>query len=156
MGNHLKDKILLGIAIGVILLAAFFYLSPARLLSGHGVSMEPRIHDGDAIIIYPTRGEQIQKGDIITFKTEPGYLITHKVIDFENDVILTHGINLPEGDVERVEYSQVVGELVLVIPKAGIIFQYVNSWVGFVLLILLPAGLIIFNEGRKIKEELNN
>lgn len=155
--NNMNNKEKTGYALIIIVigLIGLFYLTPVRLLSGHGVSMKPRIHDGDAIIIYPTSREQIRKGDIITFRDGEGWLITHKVVGFENDTIITHGINLPEGDVERVRYSQVVGELVLVIPKLGMVLQYVNSGIGFVLLILLPAALIIFNESRKIREELN-
>ncbi len=118
--------------------------------------MEPKISDGDALIIYPTSREQIQKGDIITFEYGEGWLISHQVIGFENDTIITHGINLPEGDVERVKYSQVVGEVVMVIPKLGIILGYANSEIGFVLLILIPTILIIYSEGRKIREELTN
>lgn len=149
-----KEKLGYGFLVFIFVSAAVFYFTPIRFLRGHGVSMEPKIRDGDAIVIRPVGRSEIQRGDVITFGTEPGYLITHKVVGFENDTIITHGINLPKGDVERVEYSQVVGELVLVIPKAGIILQYVNSGIGFVLLILLPASLIIFNEARKIRKEL--
>lgn len=117
--------------------------------------MEPKIRDGDAIVIYPTSMDQIQKGDVITFEYADGFLITHQVVGFENDVIITHGINLPEGDVERLKYSQVVGEVVLVVPKLGIALRYINSWMGFVLLILIPAFLLIFNELGKISDELN-
>lgn len=151
---NLRDTIAYGVIIFVIASATFFHLTPARFLCGHGVSMEPLIHDGDAIVIFPTSGNEIRRGDVITFKTEPGYLITHQVVGFENGRIITHGINLPEGDVERVSYSQVVGEHVLTIPKAGVILQYVDSLPGFVLLILVPAALIIFNEARKIRREI--
>ncbi|KXA89330.1 hypothetical protein AKJ57_05470 [candidate division MSBL1 archaeon SCGC-AAA259A05] len=149
-----KDGIAYGLIVTVMGTAAFFQLMPYSFLRGHGVSMEPRISDGDAIVIHPVARNEIENGDIISFGTEPGYLITHKVVGFENGRIITHGINLPEGDVERVEYSQVVGEHVLTIPKAGIVLQHIDSFAGFVLLVLVPAALIIYNEGRKIRREM--
>lgn len=149
------EKIAYAIIIFIFVSVGVFYVSPLQFLRGHGHSMEPMISDGDAIIITPVSREEIQEGDVITFRQDGGLLITHKVIGFENGKIITHGINLPEGDVEIVEYSDVVGELVFKIPKAGSVIEYLNSSLGLILLILIPAGLIIFNEARKIREELD-
>lgn len=79
----------------------------------------------------------------------------HRVIALENGMIRTKGDNSEEPD-SWIKPSQVVGKHLLTIPYAGIILNEIDSTSGFVLLILVPAALIIYNEGRKIKRELGN
>ncbi|KXB07660.1 hypothetical protein AKJ51_00495 [candidate division MSBL1 archaeon SCGC-AAA382A20] len=150
------EKIAYGLIIFIFASAGIFYISPLRFYQGHGTSMEPLIRDGDGIVVISVPRERIQENDIITFRVEDGYLITHMVVGFENGKIITHGVNLPKNNLEKVDYSQVVGEHVLTIPKAGIVLQYVSSTPGFILLILIPTILIIYNEARKIRNELKN
>ncbi|KXA97992.1 hypothetical protein AKJ40_04985 [candidate division MSBL1 archaeon SCGC-AAA259M10] len=149
----IKHKIAYGITIFVVISAAVIYFSPARFLQGYGHSMEPVIKSGDGIIVVPVKKEEISIGDTIAFKSG-GVIIAHKVVGFEDGKIITHGVNLPKDDVEKIDPSQVIGKRVLTIPKAGIIIRYVGTRIGFILLILIPASLIIVNEVRKIKKEL--
>ena len=146
----MKNKIAYGVVIFIILTAAVIYISPVRFLRGRGHSMEPEIKDGDGIIVVPVDKNEIKIGDIIAFKRGP-IIVAHEVVGFEEGRIITHGVNLPENDVEKVHYSQIIGKHLITIPKAGIIIRYVDSKFGFVLLILIPAALIITNEIRKIR-----
>ncbi len=149
----IKEKIGYGFIILVIFSVAFFFFTPAQFLRGRGTSMEPVLHDGDGIVIVPPSWVEVDEGEIIAFY-HGGSIVVHQVIGFEDERIITRGVNRPEDDVERVEPSDVIGVHVLTIPKAGILLQHVDSSAGFVLLVVVPTALIVFNESRKIHREL--
>ena len=80
-------------------------------------SMAPSINVKDLIIVKITN--DIDKGDVITYISDGDY-ITHRVTDIDNDVIYT------KGDANNTEdfsigYDDLLGKVILVIPKGGII-----------------------------------
>ena len=145
----MKDKLAYAFLIFGISLAFIFYATPIQILSAYGHSMEPTIETGDAVVTLPTDVYELKKGDIITFRHE-GLLITHRIHGFEEGKIRTKGDSMGEKDPYLVNPSEVTGKLFLVIPYAGNVLRYANSPAGFVLLILVPAALIIFDESKKI------
>ena len=134
-----------------IVFALVVYLTPIAILSVNGHSMEPKIGEGDAIVIFPVNTNEIRTGDIITYLHED-ISITHQVIGFEDGKIQTKGINLPHKDPYLVERSEVIGKHLVTIPYGSFVAVFVRSPAGFLTLIFLPSALIIVNEGRKIKQ----
>lgn len=148
----LKNKLAYSILIFGIALAFVFYVTPVQILAAYGNSMNPTIETGDAVVIIPTDVDKIKKGDIITFRHEE-VLITHRVYGFEDGKIRTKGDSLGDQDPYLTHRSEVIGKLYMVIPYAGTILRHANTPAGFVLLILVPATLIIYEESRKINSQ---
>lgn len=112
-------------------------------------SMEPEIHSGDMILGRKVAPEELQVGDVVTYVGDTGSfsgkVITHEIIEINDDILITQGVANPEPD-PAIYKSQVLSKYVLTIPLAGKIFSVINSKLGFVLLIITPLGLLIVNE----------
>lgn len=108
-------------------------------------SMEPAFGIGDLIIVKPM--PEYQTGDVITFKSKDGRIITHRItrIDEKN-------LYQTKGDANRMEdYSlttkeQVVGRVIQVLPKVGLLANFARTTTGFAVLFLLPMGFSIVGE----------
>ena len=127
------------------------------VLSG---SMEPAIKIGSLVVVKPMNDYRI--GDIITFKTSSGVKIptTHRIVEMEviEGALLytTQGDANNASDSKRVYENQVEGRVIISIKFLGFGVDFIKKPSGFFLMIILPAGIIIFVEGRKIFKELKN
>lgn len=146
-----KTKIFYGILALLFISITILFVSPAQFLKANGSSMKPTINDGDAIIVIPTSEKDIKIGDVISYN-RGGWIITHRVIDKENGKIITKGDNLSNKDPYLVDPSEVIGKHLLTIPYLGQILVYLSSPIGFILLVLIPGGLLVFNEARKLQK----
>ena len=112
-------------------------------------SMEPEIHAGDMILGKYADPEDLQIGDVVTYVGTTGELrdkiITHKIVEIDDDVITTQGVanNIPDPPIDS---SQILSRYVLTIPLAGDVFGVINSKLGFLFLIVTPLALLIVNE----------
>lgn len=146
---------ILGTILLVILLAVVIVMFNARLsgeapsVFGYQVfrvssgSMEPELMIGDVILIKEAEPQDIQKGDIVTYKGEEGDLddkfITHKMIEDPQLVdgrYVFHTQGIYEGAVPDPDWyeDQLLGEFVCKIP-------FIDSVYSF---FLKPYGLITF------------
>lgn len=121
------------------------------VLSG---SMEPVIAVGSVIITRPP--DSIQKGDIVTFKNpnSPEDLVTHRITEINNNQLTTKGDANQSADNWTVPTADVVGKKLVSIPYLGYAVNFAKSRRGFVLMVILPAMLIIIEEMRTIKNEI--
>jgi len=125
------------------------------VLSG---SMEPAIKVGSVVVVKPMDNYKI--GDIITFKTSPSMKtpITHRIVEMEviegSPLYTTQGDANDTPDNRRVYEGQVEGRVILSIQFLGFAIDFVRKPIGFLLIIILPAGIIVLGEGRKIFKEL--
>ncbi|MFW6384925.1 MAG: signal peptidase I [Halodesulfurarchaeum sp.] len=161
----------LGTLLLVALLVPFLvYAFPAAIgaegsyvvLSG---SMEPAIGVGDVVVVYATDPAGIERGDVITFTTASSRVpVTHRVtaviepIDGDRGVAFTTmGDANEDGDFAPVPDSAVlgvvpsvtlphVGEVLFRFPYMGHVVTFVNTELGFVLLVALPLAAFILNE----------
>jgi signal peptidase len=111
-------------------------------------SMEPTIMTGDVVVI----GKAIKylTNDVITFNDEEGYITTHRIIEANNNVYKTKGDANREQDSESVEESQVMGKVILTVPKLGYFITFVRSGKGLIIFVFIPAFLIVIDELIKI------
>lgn len=86
-------------------------------------SMEPTLSIKDLIIIKNTT--DIKENDIITYIDNKDY-ITHRVIKIEGNTITTKGDSNNSTDV-KINKERVIGKVVLVLPKAGIIREILTT-----------------------------
>ena len=75
-----------------------------------GGSMRPVLLPGDIVIVDPSQGEYLDAGDVITFM-EDGTLLTHRVVQVQEDRLVTKGDGTPYPD-SAIFARQVIGPVV--------------------------------------------
>ena len=81
-------------------------------------SMNPTININDIIIVERTK--ELANSDIIAFKQE-GNLIVHRIVEKNENEIITKG-DFNNQEDESIQYEQVIGKVVQVIPFGLVIF----------------------------------
>ena len=118
-------------------------------------SMEPAIPVGSVVVIKPADPETLKVGDIICFKTEAEYptTVTHRIIGITSQGFITKGDANEDPDQWIVKKENVIGKVIAVIPLLGYLGYFVKTPIGFALLIIIPATIIIILEIREIIKE---
>ena len=125
------------------------------VLSG---SMEPTIKTGSIVIVKPSKDYKI--GEIITFglmsKTKTP--TTHRIFDIKINagvpVYITKGDANNNPDIKEVLQKDVIGKVLFSIPYLGYAVETARKPIGFALIILIPAAIIIYEQIKKIKDEI--
>jgi signal peptidase I len=133
---------------------SMFGYKPMTVLTG---SMTPKINPGDVIIDKSINSKGIKVGDVITYKVSDGMLITHRVIEVINKEgklgFKTKGDANNVDDNNLVTEEQLVGRYSFRIPYAGYVSNFARSIYGFVLLILVPIVLLIYDQLKTVLSE---
>lgn len=122
----------------IILIPFLMGHKPVVVLSG---SMEPVYPVGSMIYYTPSDFNDIKVGDAITFKLGGGALVTHRVIEKnnENQEFTTKGDNNETVDTKPVSYEMVVGKTgSVVIPYIGFISTYIKE-----IPIVITLGMVL-------------
>lgn len=128
------------------------------VLSG---SMEPTIKTGSLVTVKSQ--DDYHDDDIVTVKSESSQkkeTVTHRinktVKSEENGVVKYElkGDANEEPDAELVNKNRVIGKVITTIPYLGKVVAFTQTQIGFVLVIIIPATLIIYSEVMSIKNEL--
>ncbi|MCD7785490.1 MAG: signal peptidase I [Oscillospiraceae bacterium] len=93
-------------------------------------SMEPAYPIDSLVIVQNVEPETIQIGDVITYVlNEDGVLVTHRVtaIDRSNETFTTKGDANASADSSPALWGNVVGKVVLCIPKLGALLRVVTD-----------------------------
>ena len=118
-------------------------------------SMEPAIPVGSVVVIKPVDPESLREGDIICFELSGPTSITHRIINVTEEGFITKGDANEDPDTWIVKKENVIGKAIFTIPYLGYLVHFVRTPLGFILLIVLPASLIIIMEIRNIMKELD-
>lgn len=120
------------------------------VLSG---SMIPTIDIKDIVVTKKVPEEELEVGDIITFITPDtrygGISITHRIIDrFYDDAqgiytYRTQGDNNNTADSVLVPNSNILGKVILKVPKLGYLQDILASKGGLIILIVIPCLAIL-------------
>ena len=143
----------LALAIVVILMmaAVFTYVGPYigwrvdAVLSG---SMEPELKTGSLIITRSIDAEEIEVGDIITFRSNAADegMVTHRVIGIGHSSSLyfeTKGDANEDPDPFTVPARSLVGKVTLHISYWGYFTLFLNTPLGFLLAVVIPGSILI-------------
>ena len=165
----------------LLLLASLLLLTPLALLAGAGLifssgtlfgfrlfivfsgSMQPAINVDDVLIVKACAPEDVLVGDIITFQTDSGGFVTHRVQQIRTELSGEPGLwFITKGDANNVvdalpvEAAQLVGKVIGRLPKLGNILEWrtpvILALLAIVLLLLLSwpmAALLIYLALRK-------
>lgn len=164
----------------ILLSAAAFFLTFSLLQSkenggeasilGHQLyivlsgSMSPAIETGSLILVKPAEPEDIQHGDVITFRggISSSSITTHRVTGIEQKEGLFFRTKGDANEVEDplpVNAERLIGKVIFSIPYAGYVFSYARTQNGVVIILVL-ASLIILAELLRIqireKKQKNN
>lgn len=115
-------------------------------------SMYPTIKAGDVVITYKEDNNKYNDGDVITFVSEQngGITITHRVEEVYNVndsySYKTKGDNNNAPDNEITSGDNVLGKVVVKVPKVGYIQQFLVSKTGWIVAVVLPClGIVIYD-----------
>lgn len=88
---------------------------PVRLLIVKSNSMYPTLQKGDFILI--KRNNDYKKGDIITYNYESNYLVTHRIIEKNNNFFITKGDNNNSEDDKFIQLDNIKGKVILILNR---------------------------------------
>lgn len=122
-------------------------------------SMQPSIMVGDLVIAKELSPEQINVGDVITFKSQNSENITtHRVKEIIRDGLeikyITQGDANNVQDQNPVESKLVIGKVVKCIPKVGMVMSWMKSNLSLIIVgifAITALSVIGSNLRRKLK-----
>lgn len=126
---------------------------PLSVLSG---SMKPTLEPGDMIFVHKVLPNDVQVGDVITFRVDHDILITHRVVDVikknSGEILYkTKGDANQTADKSYISGNRLLGKMIWSIPKGGYISKWVRSRWGLFILILMPATVFMVAEVKRLK-----
>ena len=162
--NKIKKIIKIMAVIIIVALAGLILLTLAPESGGYKAlvvtsgSMEPAVPVGSMVFI--KNSGIIQKNDIITFRmgTDTKSLTTHRVVDIREVrgkiMYQTKGDAVKEPDIELVPAERVTGSMIFSIPFIGFPFAFGKTQMGVVMLVIIPAAIIVYEELKSIWREV--
>lgn len=143
----------------VVICAIFVFVAPHlgwrvdAVLSG---SMEPTLKVGSVEITKPFDPNNIQVGDIITFRSprNPQLVVSHRVVAITDQGFITKGDANRDNDQLVVPPQNVVGKVVLHVPYVGYVIWALRTPLGFILALVVPATWLVILEIMNIRREL--
>lgn len=131
------------------------------VLSG---SMLPEIAIKDIVVTKKIPAEELEVGDIITFIAPDsrygGISITHRILDKYYDESLgsytyrTKGDNNNVADSALVPNDNILGKVILKIPKLGYIQDLLSSKGGLIFVVLIPCLVILSYDIMKVLKKI--
>lgn len=158
---------IMGVLLAMIVVLAAFFVIVTFTMKGNGAevprlfgysmmtvqsgSMEPTFSEGDIIIVEEIDDlSELEEGDIITFHTVidmQSVINTHRIVEVidENENMpkfVTKGDANDEADLSVVGGGNVIGEYKMLIPKVGLVLDFLSTSMGFLIIIVLPLLLL--------------
>lgn len=146
------------------IIAGFSYLpllSQTKIFAVMSGSMEPALPLGSLVIVMPA--DNYLTGDIISFSPDnnPRHIITHRIAAklypegiYRPPVYLTAGDANQKFDQGQIKDGQIIGKLLIFFPYLGYLADFLKKPIGFILFVIIPATIIVWEEIKTIKKEL--
>jgi len=151
--------------IGLIVVVALLLIVSVLPITGNykvmtviSGSMEPAIKMGSVVMVKPVSDYKI--GDVITFGpySRTKAPTTHRIYDIKVEggqpIYITKGDVNNAPDPREIKKSDILGKVLFSVPYMGYAVDFAKKPVGFALIIIVPAAIIIFDEIRKIFGEI--
>lgn len=147
------------VIIAVLLIVSVFPITGnIKFMVVKSGSMEPAIKMGSIVAVKPSDDYKI--GDVITFGpyTKTKAPTTHRIYDIKvvdsQPVYITKGDANNAPDQREVQKKDVVGKVLFSASYIGYAVDFAKKPMGFALIIIVPAAIIIFDEIKKIIQEV--
>lgn len=121
-------------------------------------SMMPAIKMGSVVMVKPAQDYKI--GDIISFGKYSRFKAptTHRIYDIKvaegKPVYITKGDANNAPDQREITKRDIIGKVLFDVPYLGFAVDFAKKPLGFGLIVVIPAAVIIFDEVRKIYGEI--
>src|SRR5258708_2273161 len=123
-----------------------------------GISMEPKFHLGDLVIVQPNTHYAI--GDIVAYKNaDLQSNVIHRIIDIQNNHYILKGDNNFWIDRYQPTAEELIGKLWIHIPGGGSMIQRLRLPLNTALIAGALAGFLMIgflNDKRKGRKRMNN
>ena len=157
----------------LLVISAFPIPGNYKVLVVQSGSMTPEIKMGSVVVIKPhstlstgsgqegsRQAADYKIGDIITFgpysKTKAP--TTHRIYEIKiqegEQVYFTKGDANNAPDSREIRKEDILGKVLFSVPYLGYAVDFAKKPLGFLLLIIIPAAIIIFDEIKKIAGEI--
>lgn len=149
--------VFIGLSFGFVGASFLFGTKPYVVLSG---SMEPTIPTG--AVVFSKAASEYKPGDIITFSQNGNKkeLVTHRLNEVTGKdgavTFKTKGDANKSVDSWTVDPKNVVGKVSFKIPFLGYIVNFAQKPQGFILLVIIPATIIVYEEIKNLKNEITS
>lgn len=107
--------------------------------------MKPTINMGDIVVTGPTNGTRqgaVEPEKIITYK-RGNEVVTHRVLSIEGNTLVTKGDASEDPDPRPVTMSDISGVYLFKIPYVGYLSNFIRTKLGWFLVIIIPALLLV-------------
>jgi signal peptidase len=152
---------IVGGLVGLLIIANHYKLTTGlQVLVVMSGSMEPDIPVGSVVAV--RSADSYLTNDVISFYTDETQknIVTHRILDKQ----YPYGIHQPTqyvtiGDANdsvdqtRVKDEQIIGKVNIVIPYIGYVADFAKKPYGFILLVIVPVTIIIYEELKKLGQE---
>lgn len=132
---------------------SFLGIKSYVILSG---SMQPELNIGDIAIVKDIQENELQNGDIISFR-EGQTVVTHRIIDIETidnqKQFTTKGDNNNSVDKKNINIDVIEGKVIAVIPFLGKIGLMLKGKITIILSVIIFYAYLVRSEKIKNKKE---
>lgn len=115
-------------------------------------SMAPAIQTGSVVFVAPKDSYGV--GDIVTYKSGPKMTTTHRIVAQDGDKIKLAGDANNAPDPGIISADKIVGTVRFTLPFVGYIAAFAKTPKGFILLVIVPATIIIYEEIKGLFSEI--
>jgi len=150
--------IILIVFVALLLISSQFPMMKHQVMAVRSGSMEPAIKTGSVVLVTPVKKYKI--GDVITYKGRgpKEESITHRIENTEviegEMLYITKGDANNAPDSRKITEDEIIGRTIFWVPYVGYVVNFAKKPVGLLIIILIPAVMIIVDEGRKIVKEI--
>lgn len=133
------------------------FKTPYKLFSVQSGSMKPTLNIGDLIITKEQNDYNPQ--DIVTFDggvdNNKKIIITHRIVEEKTksnvEYYTTKGDYNSVNDIDEISKEIIIGKYLFKIPLVGYLITFARTVPGFIILLVIPSTIIIYEEVKKIK-----
>ena len=123
-----------------ILFLFFLYINkqnlPLSMFKIETGSMRPEIDIGEIVILF--KQDEYKENEIITYKVNDMYFVTHRIVQIEENGYITKGDYNNTADKEIVEREQIIGKVIIHSKILGKIYKY-----KFYVILILVLFLVL-------------
>lgn len=136
-----------------------YYLYEVSSWSMYNPDSEDTLSKGDLIFVKKLQADEYKVGMVITYDTGKGIPTTHKIIEINDNIITTQGINVEGNTSSDVPFdvSQVIGQVKGVWRNYSKHIDFLTSPIGIIIVLgigfVFIEGFSLINKKLEKKEE---
>jgi signal peptidase len=147
------------VLVAVLLIVSVFPIpGNYKIMIVQSGSMAPAIKMGSIVGVKPADDYKI--GDVITFgpMTKTKAPTSHRIYDIKvvdgQPVYITKGDANNAPDQREITKREIIGKVLFDVPYLGFAVEFAKKPLGFALIIIVPAGIIVYDEVKNIIREI--